>query len=199
MIPDYRVESIHRFNDLPRLHSMRTSIAFHVFPRSHSIERISIIRGMLHSPPRAWLSAILAVAAIVGLIGGCASGVTQRERMQSANAFDRADAAVQSAKAGDKLAVHTLVGLLEDRDGGVRLYAINALERLCGTTMGYRHYAGEPEREEAVRRWRDALREGKVVVVPEKQVRGGKEIATDRNGGQNVADTSRGPEQGSGK
>ena len=154
---------------------------------------------MLQSPSLAWLSAILAAAAVLGAVGGCSSGVTQRERMQSANAFDRADAAVQSAKAGDKLAVHTLVGLLEDRDGGVRLYAINALERLCGTTMGYRHYADELEREAAVRRWRDALRDGQVVVVPATQARWGKEIATDRNEGQNVTDTSRGPEQGSGK
>lgn len=154
---------------------------------------------MLHSAPLNWLFAALSAAALLGVLCGCSSGVTQRQRLQSANAFDRADAAVQSAKAGDKLAVHTLVGLLEDRDAGVRLYAINALQRLCGTTMEYRYYAAESEREVAVRRWRDALRDGRVIVSAEDTSRGAREIATESNGGQNARITSRESKQGSGK
>jgi HEAT repeat protein len=93
---------------------------------------------------------------------GCASGATNREQLRSPNAFERAAAAVRSAEAGDAGAVHTLVDLLEDRDGGVRLYAIGALERLTGQTYEYQHFASESQRQAAVERWRDALRRGEV-------------------------------------
>lgn len=95
---------------------------------------------------------------------GCASGATSREQLKSPSAFERAAAAVQSAEAGDAGAIHTLVDLLEDRDGGVRLYAIVALERLTGQTYEYQHFAPESQREVAVDRWRDALRRGDVHV-----------------------------------
>jgi hypothetical protein len=58
------------------------------------------------------------------------------------------------------------VDLLEDRDAGVRLFAIQGLARLCGSDYGYRYYAAERERAGAVRRWRDALRDGQVTVRP---------------------------------
>ncbi|MBI5866272.1 MAG: hypothetical protein HZB38_17515, partial [Planctomycetes bacterium] len=64
---------------------------------------------------------------------------------------------MSAAESGDKQAIHSLVSLLEDRDAAVRLYAIKALERLCGKTYGYVYYAPEPSRDAAVGRWREAL------------------------------------------
>ncbi|RMF85214.1 MAG: hypothetical protein D6744_01770, partial [Planctomycetota bacterium] len=79
-------------------------------------------------------------------------------------AVDRARAIVAAAEQQDAGAVHVLVSLLEDEDPAVRMYAALALRRLCGQSYGYRYYAPPLERAEAVRRWRDALRSGKVVV-----------------------------------
>jgi HEAT repeat protein len=102
------------------------------------------------------------IAALLCL--GCASGATNRELLKSPNAYERAAAAVRAAEAGDAGAVHTLVELLDDRDGGVRLYAIRALERMTGRTYDYQHYAPEVERDAAVERWREGLRRGEVTL-----------------------------------
>lgn len=108
----------------------------------------------------------LLVAAFIGLACfGCAGGgASNRERLKSPNAYERATAAVRSAEAGDAAAIHTLVDLLEDRDDGVRLYAIRALERMTGQTYDYQHFAPETQREVAVGRWREALRRGEVTL-----------------------------------
>lgn len=94
----------------------------------------------------------------------CRRAGTSRYPLQSPNPLDRARAAVAAAEQGDPSAVHGLVDLLNDRDAGVRLYAINALERLCGTTYGYEHYAPLDQRRAAIERWRDALRAGELTV-----------------------------------
>lgn len=95
---------------------------------------------------------------------GCASGVTHRELLKSPSAYERAAASVQSAEAGDGEAVHALVDLLDDRDDGVRMYAIRALDRLTGRMYGYEYYATESQRAAAVERWRSGLRSGEVVL-----------------------------------
>jgi hypothetical protein len=77
---------------------------------------------------------------------------------------DRARAAVALAEAGDPQAVDRLVSLLEDNDRGVRMYSILALERLTGQSYGYLYYAPEAERDRAVERWRNALRNGEVTL-----------------------------------
>lgn len=82
--------------------------------------------------------------------------------LQSSNPFERAMAAVHRAEQNDLTAVHQLVTLLEDRDPAVRLYSINALERLCGTRYGYVYYDPPERRAEAVARWRAALEAGEV-------------------------------------
>ncbi|MBU0639142.1 MAG: HEAT repeat domain-containing protein [Planctomycetes bacterium] len=106
-------------------------------------------------------------ASLLGLtVLACHPAESQRRRLASANAFDRAQAAVTLAEASDPEAVQKLVNLLEDQDRAVRMYAILALRRLCGEDYEYKYYAPEPERLRAVQRWRDALQAGEVVVQP---------------------------------
>lgn len=109
------------------------------------------------------LTGLVIVGVLCGLLVGCSSTSGERGRLNSRYPLDRARAIVRLAEAGDTNAVHKLVDLLEDSDRAVRLYAILALERLCQTNYGYNYYDPEPERERAVRRWRDALRNGDVV------------------------------------
>lgn len=108
-----------------------------------------------------WL--VLATAWLTCLPGCNPSGM-RREHLVSPYPLDRARAAVELAEAGDAQAIDLLIELLNDRDRGVRMYAILALERLCGETYGYKYYNPEPQRAAAVARWRQARQRGEVTV-----------------------------------
>jgi len=104
--------------------------------------------------------------ATVGLTcsAGCSSSGARRQQLVSPYPLDRVRAAVQLAEAGDAQAVDLLIELLDDRDQGVRMYAILALERLCGRTYEYRYYDPEPLRAAAIARWHEARQRGEVSV-----------------------------------
>lgn len=100
----------------------------------------------------AW-AGMLAVLAL-----GCTGGGTRRSlatALQSGNASERIRASVQAGRQRDMRAVPLLVERLEDSSADVRLFAIRALEKITGQTLGYRYFAPPAERAEAVRRWRD--------------------------------------------
>jgi len=78
--------------------------------------------------------------------------------LQSSNPSVRIASAVRAGKAGNRRALPLLVDRLEDELVDVRLFSIRALEKITGQTLGYRHYADEAERAEAVRRWREWLK-----------------------------------------
>ena len=61
---------------------------------------------------------------------------------------------VDAAAARDRAAVPGLVERLESQDGGERLLAITALERITGERLGYDHAGPAGERSAAVDRWR---------------------------------------------
>lgn len=94
----------------------------------------------------------------------CHSSEARRQQLVSPYPLDRVQAAVRLAEAGDEQAVDLLIELLADRDRAVRMYAILALERLCGETYGYRYYDPEPGRAASIARWRDARQQGKLTV-----------------------------------
>lgn len=104
------------------------------------------------------------LAAAAGLASSACDGPAARDRLRSAYPPDRAGAIVQIERQRDVSAAHDLVSLLEDDDPAVRMYAIVALERLCGQTYGYRYYGPEIERRDAVLRWRAALRDGSLAL-----------------------------------
>lgn len=97
-------------------------------------------------------------------VHACRSAESERARLTSTNPLDQVTAAVWLAEAGDAEAVARLVALLDDDDRTVRLYAIQALERLCGRTYGYRFYEPPARRRAAMTRWQEALRRGEVRV-----------------------------------
>ncbi|MGE3181426.1 MAG: HEAT repeat domain-containing protein [Phycisphaerae bacterium] len=107
---------------------------------------------------------ILCVLAWSCIGSGCQSDAKRREALNSSSPVVRSTAIVELEKQGDLNSVHALVGMLEDPDRAVRMYAILALRRMCGEDYGYRYYAPEPDRESSINAWRDALREGRVTV-----------------------------------
>ena len=136
-------------------------------PGGWSIATIAYNPGMLRANATAivcWL-----VVATAGLVcsPGCGTSGTRRQQLVSPYPLDRVRAAVELAEAGDAQAVDLLIELLDDRDRGVRMYAILALERLCGETYGYNYYDPELPRAAAIKRWREARQRGEVTVRPQ--------------------------------
>jgi len=96
------------------------------------------------------------VASSLFLLASCGPGMTPD--FDSPEPAARNAAAVRAAARGDRSAIRDLVRLLDSDDPATRLIAINALERLTGTTLGYDHAASEPARRESVARWIDYVR-----------------------------------------
>src|SRR5437016_5105833 len=59
----------------------------------------------------------------------------------------------KATRTHDTKAITQLVTDLSSDDPAIRLYSINALQRLTGQTFGYIYYATEDQRKPAVQRW----------------------------------------------
>lgn len=68
----------------------------------------------------------------------------------------------RTARSGDSSEARRLVEQLDSDDPAVRMMAIGALERLTGTTHGYRHYDPPLERRAAIARWQEACERGEL-------------------------------------
>jgi len=68
---------------------------------------------------------------------------------------DKIPAIEAAAKAHDQRAIPQLVRDLASDDSAVRFYAIDALHRLTGKTLGYRYYDDDEKRKPALLRWRE--------------------------------------------
>jgi hypothetical protein len=104
---------------------------------------------------------ILAAVPLAGSGGGC-----RAPRPEPSLASENPQALIPAirgvAEDGELSAAPALVASLESDDPAVRLYAIEALERMTGRTLGYRYYADAPARRDAVARWRRWLNDGRV-------------------------------------
>jgi len=81
------------------------------------------------------------------------------QRLQNEDPAVRIQAILRAGDAKDQKAVPYLVDRLTDSEADVRVFAIGALERITGRTMGYHHYDPARQRLEAVARWRKWLKE----------------------------------------
>lgn len=107
---------------------------------------------------RMWL-----VVAVFG--GGCLVGC--RPPAARLGGFDSLDPASKlyavrrAGEARDRGAVADLVEQLDSDDPAVRMFTINALERITGERLGYDPYAGPAGRREAADAWAQAVRSGR--------------------------------------
>lgn len=92
------------------------------------------------------------------LLSGCAQ-LTWRQQLQSEDPLRRIDGAIAAARAQDRSALPLLVDRLQDDDVAVRMYAIMALEKIEGTSLGYKFWAGEVDRARMSHRWRNHLKD----------------------------------------
>ncbi len=97
---------------------------------------------------------------VLGVLAGCdLSGRTLYQQLQDENPQVRFQAVKKAGQRKDQKAVPYLVDRLTDPERPVRLFAIIALEKITNQTMGYRHYTPAAERAEAVKRWRQWLKD----------------------------------------
>lgn len=101
----------------------------------------------------------------VALVSAClaAGGCIPRES-QSIAAVDPLNSipAIQkAADTKDQNAVPALVAQLNNDDPAIRFYAIQALQRITGTTLDYHFYEGVDERRPAIARWQAWLKQRK--------------------------------------
>ena len=89
----------------------------------------------------------------------CARSGGDLSALTSDNLDARLRAIAQAGRDRDERALYYLVAALDDDQSDVRLFAILALERITGTTLGYVYYADRPQRQAAVQRWQQHLRE----------------------------------------
>ena len=91
------------------------------------------------------------------MAGGSDSRRDLYRRFQSEDPNERMRAALQAGREKDEKSVPYLVDRLTDAEAEIRFAAILALERITGTTRGYRYYASKASRSKAVERWRSYL------------------------------------------
>ena len=94
------------------------------------------------------------------LVGGCGpSGEELYRKLQDKDPSVRIAAAVRAAELKDEKAVPHLVERLSDGEDDVRFFAYIALRKITGQTMGYRYYDPPQPRAEAIRRWREWMKQ----------------------------------------
>lgn len=99
---------------------------------------------------------------LLALAAGCQKAgpsVSLCQRLQDSDPDVRVHAIMEAAQTRDEQALPYLVDRLDDGRDEVRFFAILALEKITGTDRGYKYYEGPGPRQEAVKRWRQWLKE----------------------------------------
>ena len=105
------------------------------------------------------LLAIIATAVVTTLAGGCGNPGQLQADLQHEDPSVRMKAICKAGNAADKSAAPFLVDRLTDSQKDVRFFSIIALKRVTGQTMGWNYYDPPDERDQAVQRWRQWLKE----------------------------------------
>lgn len=103
---------------------------------------------------------------LIGLVGAVSACQPPRSReggFDSPNPAAKLYAIHHAGEARDTNAIAPLIEQLHSDDPAVRMYAINALDRITGRRMGYSPYAPPHQRHEAIQRWTEAYESGKIV------------------------------------
>ena len=90
-------------------------------------------------------------ASVCVAMAGCIP--TETPRIGAIDPSNNIPAIQEAARNGDSKAIPALVQQLDNDDPAVRFYAIEALQKLTGQTLGYEFYDDANSRKQAVARW----------------------------------------------
>lgn len=93
-------------------------------------------------------------------------------RLQHEDPSVRNQAIAHAGRTKDPKAVPYLVDRLTDTQEDVRFFAVLALRRTTGKTMGYRYYDPPDKRRAAVRRWREWVAGGRTEAASTQEAKG---------------------------
>jgi len=99
----------------------------------------------------------LASALLLASFGCSPKQTPAKADLRATDTAGRVPALVDAAGRDDDRTLSELVHALSDDDAAVRLFAIQALSRRTGQTLGYRYYGSADDRRAAIARWRDWL------------------------------------------
>jgi hypothetical protein len=102
---------------------------------------------------------------------GCAP--SNEPPMSSRDPYVKIPAMKRATESRDSAAMKQLVADLDHDDPAVRLYAIQALDRMTGQRLGY-NYSDEPEtRKASIKRWQQWLEHGETpAAIPAQHASG---------------------------
>ncbi len=103
----------------------------------------------------------IAILALTAAIPACAPRA-EEGGFDSPNPAAKLYAIHDAGQARDADAVPHLIEQLNSDDPAVRMYAINALERITGRRMDYSPYAPPHQRRQAIQRWVQAWESGRL-------------------------------------
>jgi hypothetical protein len=95
----------------------------------------------------------LVLACGIGWAGGCAPPAP-RPDVAHPDPSVRIPGMVTAVRREQEQSLPQLIESLDSPDPAVRLFAIQALQRLTGQRLGYEYFHDEAERQPAVQRWR---------------------------------------------
>jgi hypothetical protein len=103
------------------------------------------------------------------LVGGCFA--PEKPSLTSDDPSLKIPAIRHSAATHDERSIHELVKDLDNDDPAVRFYAIRGLQEITGKSFDYRYYDDEPDREPAVKRWHEWLKQREATAQPAPSAR----------------------------
>jgi hypothetical protein len=92
------------------------------------------------------------LTALVLVLPGCGPGL--KPDFEAGFARQREAAIVEEVRKGDAADLRAIVRMLDASEPSTRMLAIDGLERLTGTNLGYDPFGPKAEREVAIERWR---------------------------------------------
>ena len=104
----------------------------------------------------------LLLAIVCCLPGGCAAPRASEGGFDSPDPASKLYAIHDAGEKQETTAVPRLVEQLDNDDPVVRMMAVQALRRITGTRFGYNPYAPIERLREAIRRWTEAVRTGRL-------------------------------------
>ena len=90
---------------------------------------------------------------------GCQGPASQPAHLHAADPASKVYAIIEAGRTKDRSSIPALVEQLESGDPLVRVMAIQALEHITGTRLGYNPYDSVVDRQPAMKRWVEAVRE----------------------------------------
>jgi len=104
---------------------------------------------------------LLAVVATASVWTACAPPPARLGQFNSPDPAAKLYAIHRAGEQQDQSTIRNLIEQLESSDAVVRMMAIQALQRITGTRHGYNPYGTQLQRQAALERWTQAVRDGK--------------------------------------